>query len=51
MTDNAEPEVVARLRFPIGVGGLGMLTDALMVAYGPDLRLVADGDHLLVLRP
>lgn len=51
MSDDAQPEEVARLLFPLGVGGLGMLTDALMVAYGPDLRLVADGDHLLVLRP
>ena len=47
----AGTEVVARLLLPVPAGALGMLTDALLVAYGPELRVRSEAGFLLVFRP
>lgn len=47
--DDVDP-TVAVLALPIPVIALGMLVDALEVAYGRELRCRGDGDTLVVFR-
>jgi len=44
-----DPDDVAVLSLPIPAMGLGMLVDALEVAYGKDLRVRGDGAGRLIV--
>lgn len=44
-------EVVARLSLPVSVAAFGMLVDALLVAYGDELRVRGGEGALVVVRP
>jgi hypothetical protein len=48
--DDDVDETVATLALPIPVIALGMLVDALEVAYGRELRVRGGGDFLVVFR-